>query len=113
QLSIEFVEVAMPRNLVIEVSMEKSIYDGKSTKNLSKYTYSYDLSLEPFNEPKVYNLNQTVWIEDQEILLEKLTQYPTMTLFTYSIKNSNTKDLTFTMDFYNDGVLTPLNTSGY
>ena len=113
QLNIDFVEVVMPRNLTVEVTLTKSSHEGSISKKLAEYRFSYDLSLEPPKDPKIYELNQTVWIEDQEILLEKLTQYPTMSLFTYSIKNSNTMDITMSMDFYNDGVLTPLNTTGY
>lgn len=113
QLNIDFAEVAMPRNLTVEVTLTKSSHEDSIRKTLAEYHFSYDLSLEPPKDPKIYELNQTVWIEDQEILLEKLTQYPTMSLFTYSIKNSNTMDITMSMDFYNDGVLTPLNTTGY
>jgi hypothetical protein len=113
QLNIDFVEVVMPRNLTLEVTLTKSSHEGSISKKLAEYRFSYDLTLEPPQGPKVYELNQSVWIEDQEILLEKLIQYPTMSLFTYSIKNSNTMDITMSMDFYNDGVLTPLNTTGY
>lgn len=113
QLNIEFVEVPLPRNLTIEVTLEKYAQDGASKKVLGEYTFSYDLSLEPFKAPKIYELNQSVYIEDQEILLERLTQYPTMSLFTYSIKNSNTMDMTMSLDFFNDGVLAPFNTTGF
>ena len=113
QLNMDFVEVSMPRNLTLEVTLTKSSHEGSSSRTLGEYSFSYDLSLEPFKDPKIYELNQSVWIEGQEILLENLTQYPTMSLFTYSIKNSNTMDLTMSMDFFNDGVLTPLNTTGY
>ncbi|HBT18964.1 MAG TPA: hypothetical protein DEA52_02795 [Clostridiaceae bacterium] len=112
EVLISFVEVAMPRNLGLTVTLNHFGYEGAHRRSLGYYRYAFNLTLQDPKPTKILSMDQEVMLEGQRILFEELTLFPTGSELTYRLPSDNTMDLMLHFTKELDGVSMPLGSSG-
>ncbi len=102
RLRVFFPDTVLPQDIEITITLIKTInIEGEFTRN-SQNTFTFDLSLNEFKNPKIYPIEKELTIEGKRITIDRMEVYPTGSTLHYRTWKTNQDDLTLHFDLIKD-----------
>lgn len=113
RLRVFFPDLILPREIEITITLLKTVnIESEFTRN-SRDTFTFDLSLREFEEPKIYPIEKELIIEGKRITMDRMEVYPTGCTLHYKTWKTNQDELTLQFNVVKDGLRSTLSSNFY
>lgn len=111
QLRVIFSEMELPKNINISVTLWKNKNTNGEMIRTAGKTFTFPLSLNEFEEPKIYAIDKEIDIAGNKVTFDRMEVYPTGTMLHYRTWKDRQNDLALQFDLMEDGEKTRFSTN--